>query len=492
MKKYFHIFLFLSFSFCQMSAQTETMKLSLEEVIDLAQGDAPDVQIANTKLSTNYWLNQSFLANYKPEISFFGELPDLNRSIREITLQSGEQSFISSAFMSNSIGLRLSQDIALTGGSVFASTSLERLDIFKTDINPKSTSYLSTPIVIGFNQPFFGFNSLKWDKKIQPLRYDEAIREYSEEMQMVAYDAASFFFEVFIAQINMEAARRNKINADTLFAISKGRYSVGRIAETELLQIELGAMNSDTDLAEATLNLQSNTEALRNFLGIKNIVQFDLLAPDKIPEFQIDANLALEYARKNRSKTIEFQRRLEQSERAIAQAKGENGRSVNLFGRFGLSQTAKNLGDAFSRPKDQEQLVLGIQIPIADWGKAKSRIEIARSNRELERMNIEQERISFEQEILLRVNQFDLIRKQVALAVRAYDASKKREEITRKRYFIGKIGIIDLNLAIREQNEARRNYMTALRAFWLAYYELRNLTLYDFEKGESLVREVKR
>ncbi len=490
MKKHSYIFLFLCLSISQLSAQTSTMKLSLTEVIDMALGGAPDVQIANTKLSTNYWLNQSFLANYKPEISFFGELPDFNRSIREITLQNGEQSFIPSAFMSNSVGFRLSQDLALTGGSVFASTSLERLDIFKTDVNPKSTSYLSSPIVVGFNQPFFGFNNLKWEKKIQPLRYNEAIREYSEEIQMVAYDAASFFFEVFISQINLEAATRNKMNADTLFTISQGRYSVGRIAETELLQIELGAMNSDTELAEATLNLQSNTEGLRNFLGIKNRVQFNLVPPDEIPDFQIDANIALEYARKNRSKTIEFQRRLEQSERAIAEAKGANGRNINLFGRFGLSQTAKNLGDAFSSPRDQEQLSLGIQIPIADWGKAKSRMEIARSNRDLERMNIEQERISFEQEILLRVNQFDLIRKQVALAVRAYDASKKREEITRKRYFIGKIGITDLNLAIREQNEARKKHMTALRAFWLAYYELRNLTLYDFEKGESLVREV--
>ncbi len=492
MKKYFYIFLFLCLSGHYLSAQTKTLKLSLAELIEMAQGDAPDVQIAKTKLTTNYWSNQSFLANYKPKINFNGELPNLNRSIREITLPNGEQSFTPTAFMNNSIGFSLEQDIALTGGSVFASTSLERLDIFKTDINPKSISYLSTPIVVGFNQPFFGFNSLKWDKKIEPLRYDEAIREYSEEIQMVAYDGAVFFFEVFISQINLEAANRNKVNADTLFSISKGRYSVGRIAETELLQIELGAMNADTELAEATLNLQSNTEGLRNFLGIRNPIQFDLIAPDKIPDFQIDANLALDYARKNRSKTIEFQRRLEQSEQAIAEAKGANGRSINLFGRFGLSQTAKNLGDAFNNPIDQEQLSLGIQIPIADWGKAKSRIEIARSSRELERMNIEQERISFEQEVLLRVKQFDLIRKQVALAVRAYDASKKREEITRKRYFIGKIGITDLNLAIREQNEARIKYMTALRAFWLAYYELRNLTLYDFEKEQSLVKEVDR
>ena len=199
-------------------------------------------------------------------------------------------------------------------------------------------------------------------------------------MEMVAFDAAEIFFDVYFAQINLEAAERNKINADTLFAISKGRYSVGRIAETELLQIELGSMNSDTELAEATLNLQSNSEALRNFLGIKKAIKFDLITPNDIPNFSVDPELALKYALKNRSKTIEFQRRLAESEAAVAQAKGQNGRNINLFGRFGLTQTASSLGDAFSDPKDQEQLTLGIQIPIADWGKAKSRMEIARSN----------------------------------------------------------------------------------------------------------------
>ena len=133
--------------------------------------------------------------------------------------------------------------------------------------------------------------------------------------------------------------------------------------------------------------------------------------------------------------------------------------------------------------------MIGVRIPIADWGKARARREIAQSNLYLEEKSIQQERVNFEREIQLRVQQFDLVRKQVGLSLRAYEASLKREEITRKRYLIGKIGITDLNLALREQNEARRAYMSALRTFWLAYYELRNLTLYDFENNQVLIRE---
>ncbi|MEM8907214.1 MAG: TolC family protein [Bacteroidota bacterium] len=471
-----------------LQAQPELLQFTLTQLIERAQNDAPGVQISETKLTNNYWLFQSYLANYKPDIDFVAKLPDLNRSITDITLPDGTQQFVENAFMSNNIGLRLQQNVSLTGGNIFAQTDLERLDQFEANGNPATVSYRSIPIILGFNQPFFAFNELKWDKVIQPLIYEEAQREYSEELEQIAYDAAIFFFDVFIAQINLEARKRDKANADTLFTISKGRFSVGRIAETELLQIELSAMTADAELSQAVLTLQTATEGLRNFLGITKVVNFDLVAPLTIPNFEIDPDKALQYANQYRSKTIEFQRRMKEAERNIAQAKGQNGRNINLFGRFGLSQTASSITDAYSRPVDQEQLVLGIEIPIADWGKAKARMEIARSNQELERMTVEQERIAFEQEVLLRVKQFDLVRRQVGLSLRAFEASKKREDITRKRYLIGKIGITELNLALREQNESRRSYMAALRNFWLAYYELRNLTLYDFEQDKPLLR----
>ena len=90
----------------------------------------------------------------------------------------------------------------------------------------------------------------------------------------------------------------------------------------------------------------------------------------------------------------------------------------------------------------------------------------------------------------MKVKQFDLIRNQVALGNRAYEVSQKREQMTRNRYFIGKIGVTDLNIAIGEKEAARRSYMSALREFWLAYYDLRRITLYDFERQVSLVRQV--
>ncbi|MBK9014795.1 MAG: TolC family protein [Saprospiraceae bacterium] len=489
MRATFFFLLFSVFFAKNLAAQTDTMSVSLEEIVTLAQSEAPDALLAETRMKNRYWFYQSILADYKPGLNFEGTLPDLNRSIGLIVLPDGTSTFVQQSQVVNSVGLSLQQRIAKTGGTIFARSNLQRLDLLVPKA-PNETSYFSTPFSIGFNQPVFGYNQLKWNKKIEPLRYQEATRSYAEEMENVAYEASDLFFGVFIAQLNLRSARQDKANSDTLFNISKGRFEVGRIAETELLQIELGSMNADAAVQQALLDLQSGTERLRNFLGVRKAVFFKMEAPEAIPAFTVKPEEALQYASQFRSDVIGFERRLAEAEASVAEAKSNRGFQMDIFGQLGYSQSGKTLNDAYNSPEDYERLSIGITMPILDWGRGQARLETAYSNRELEQMNVEQEKVNFEQEILLKVKQFDLVRNQVALAKRAYDVSQKREEMTRNRYYIGKIDVLDLGIAVTDKEAARRSYMTALRAFWLAYYDLRRITLYDFERNVSLVRRV--
>lgn len=485
--KYILLFLFLSISTIGYSQDKAILTLTLEETIALAQSDAPDVLIAQTQLSNNYWQFKSFEADYKPQIYFNATLPSLNRTINKVTLPNGAIAFTPQSYMNNDVNVSVTQRVSRTGATIFASTGLERIDFFDTN----DRTYLSNPIRLGFSQPIFGFNSFKWDKKISPLVFDLAKRTYSENIEQVATDAAALFFEVYIAQISVSAVEKDRANADTLYTIAKGRFSVGKIAETDLLQVEISKMNTDATLAQATLDLQTSTENLRNFLGIKNVVDFNLIPPTAIPDFQIDVDKALEYALKNRSEIISYEQAKLEAERGVAQAIGNNGVDINLSGRIGLSQTAPTLADAYLSPLDQEQLTLSLSVPIMDWGKAESERQVAESNLKVVKMQVEQSRINFEQNIRLRVLQFDLIRTQARLAERTYEVSQKNFDITKKRYMIGKIGVTELNIAIAEQEKSRKTYMAALRGFWVAHYELRRLTLYDFMNNKELQRAMK-
>ena len=189
----------------------------------------------------------------------------------------------------------------------------------------------------------------------------------------------------------------------------------------------------------------------------------------------------------NRSNVIEFQRRLKEAEREVARAKGETGITASLQGSFGLTQTGPEVGDVYRELLDQERVTLSFSVPIADWGKSRRRREVAHSRLELEQRQIQQERENFRRLVLLRAQQFELVRKNVDIAETSLLAARKRYSISYQRYLIGRIPVTDLNLALADQENARRAYLQAVRDFWTALYEIRGLTLYDFVEGRQLI-----
>lgn len=469
------------------SAETDTIRINMSQLIELARSESPELLLAEIKFSNNYWRHQSYLADLRPQIQFQGRLPVINRTIEPIILPDGSENFRSRSFMNNSANISLSQAVPLTGGTVFLSTGLSRIDLFGNSGIGNSTSWLSTPVSLGINQPLFRYNYWKWAAQIEPLRIEEAEKQFSEELEAISYRAVNLFFDVITAQLNLQAARMNAANADTLYQLSLGRYELGRIAETDLLQMELNLRNAEAQIAQSRISLEIAMDRLRDFLGLAAEVFFDFELPEDIPEILPDPIFALEQARQHRSRVLAFKRQLLESQSEVARAKGSTGLDLQISGSVGFSQTSDNFSGVYRDLIDQEQLSIGISFPIADWGKTRSRREIARAQLELTEMTVRQESINFEREILIKVQQYQQVKQQVELSKKSMEITDKRLEITTNRYLIGKIGTLDLNLALTERESARRSYIQALRSFWQTHYEIRGLTMFDFVERKSLV-----
>lgn len=475
-------------SFGQRLFAQNAYRLTLDEVVALAQSDAPDALLASTRWKYTYWTYQSFLADFKPQILLkSGSLPQFNRSFEPIILDDGSTAYRRRSFMENQLELSLQQDFAPTGGTLSFGSGINRLDLFAIDGEPSSVSYLSHPLKLQFDQPLFQYNAMKWRKRIEPIIYQEGEKQYSEQMETVANKAATLFFDLLISQLDADAAIQDNANADTLLALSEGRFGVGKIAETDLLQVQLNAMQAETRLAEAQLNMQTNTEQLRDFLNLQGEVVFDLVPPYEIPTITVDAEQALNYALQNRSTIVGFSRRLEEAQRDVARSQGETGVMASISSQLGLSQTGSRFEQVYRNPIDEELFRVGITVPIADWGKSKARKAVALSTLELEQKQVEQEKENFRHVVTLRAQQFDLIRRNAEVAERYFEAARKRYDITYQRYLIGKISVTDLNLALADQEGARRGYLQSIRDFWMALYDIRGLTLYDFVKDQTLM-----
>lgn len=459
----------------------------INELIETARSGSSAALVAKTRLENQYWRNVSFDAGFKPQLSLNATLPDLNRVISSIPLPTGEEAFVNRSFMNNRIGLSVFQQIPQTGGSFFVGANLERLDLFGTSTQNKSTSYLSTPLNIGFNQPLFQFNSIKWNQELMELQYKQAEKRYIEEYEMIAVEVVNRFFELYQTELNLSTALDNQSYLDSLASTARKRHELGRIGETEMLQVGLSALNADALVSTLKQDKQNKTETLRDYLGIKEEVQFDLKDPGEIEAYIIDTERALLFANQNRSDITEFALRIKNAQLELEQAKQANKPDLRVAGFFGLTNSAQRFGDVFNGLNDQESLQLSISIPIADWGRTKAQRKIAESSIELEELLIQEEKISFQREIEVTIEQLELVRNRLVLAKTALDIAAKRQDITKKRYQLGKQDATNLNIAIQDYASAEQSYYQALWEMWQTHYSIRFLTLYDFQNNKPIV-----
>ena len=465
-------------------AQTNVKKLSLQEVILIARTQSPDYFLANNHFISSYWQYRTYKAQTLPSLSLDATIPDLNRSISQITLPNGQDKFVERSFAYSSINMALSQNIGFTGGKIFLTSNLQRIDALSDTSNPYS--YMTSPISIGYMQPLFAFNPFKWDKKIEPLRYTEAKNQYVESLENISLNAVNYFFDLALAQLNLQIAEMNNMNNDTLYKIAQGRYNIGKIAQNELLQMELAWLNSDAELNNARLELEMKKFKLRSFLGFNDNTDFELLIPQGVPELKIDVNQATEYAKKNSSEFISLQRMLIEAQRDVNKARVENRYNANLFISYGLTQSALELRNAYINPRDQQRVTIGVQVPIIDWGLGKGKYKMAKSNQDVIKINVSQSEIDFLQDLYLKVKQFNLQQKQLYIAAKADTVAQLRYDVAKQRFYIGKIFVSDLNIALTDKDIAKRGYLAQLKNYWQYYYNIRKLTLFDFEKSLPL------
>lgn len=470
----------------QTGGDTEEKLLSLPEVIQLAREQSLMGLMARHQFRSSYWEYRTHQARFRPGLSLEATLPSLNNSMESVTQPDGSEKFVSRSNMKTSLDLQLSQNIGLTGGRVFVSSQLQRNDNFGEE---PPTEYLAYPVTIGFMQPLNGYNELKWDRKIEPLKYEEAKLQYINTLEKVSQRAVDYFFDLALAQINLEIAVKNQANTDTLYQIAKGRYQLGTIGEDELLQMEYSYLISGKDLNEAGIDLALRKSRLRSFLGFNERVDLLLVLPREVPDLDLDYSRTLAEAKANNPEILNMQRQLLEAERRVAEARSEKGIRADLFAQFGLSQFAEELGDAYQNPLNQQRVEVGIRMPLLDWGLGRGQYRMAQSAEEVTKTGVRQSQIDFDENVFLQVMQFNLQDDQVAIASKADTIADLRYEVSKRRFLIGRIDVLDLNVALEEKDVARRGYVQALRDYWDYYYNLRGLTLYDWQKDIKLVED---
>lgn len=457
-------------------------KFTMQEVISRALIQSPAFKQAETRKENRYWQYRYYKTNYNPQLRLSSNGGSLyNNSFTAVRQPDGSIEYLPLNQINPGVNFGLQQPIQWTGGMIYVNSTYNYFNNVTTNVK----QWNGAPFNIYLNQPLFAFNQYKWDKKIEPIRYEESKREYAENMEQISRDAVGAFFNVLQAQVNMQIARFNLANNDTIYKIEQGRYNIGTTSKDKLLQVELQLLRSRQDVAKADLDLQTASLQLRTFIGLRNGEKFDLILPDAIPQFMVDEITALEHAKQTRSAYIAFERRKMEADQGVAQAKGQR-YQVGVTASYGTNNVGPTLGDLYQNTSKQQQANIMFNVPLVDWGRRRALMQTALANKRLNDYVIAQDEVTFEQEIMTQVRQFEMLRLQIEITKKSDEVAQERYNVAQNRYLIGKIDITNLNIALTEKDAAKRSYLDALKSFWTAYYDLRRLTLFDFANQRLL------
>jgi outer membrane protein TolC len=457
--------------------------LTLDECLRVARVQSPAAKLAAKTYEIGYWNYRSFRAGLRPQVRLNADLPGFTRRITTNILDDGTQDFVSQDQAYSSLGLSLVQPIMPTGGQLFVTSGLARLDIFQ---NPYYMSWQSTPVSVGLRQPLVSYNTWRWSQKIQPVRYEQSQRRYMEALEDISIQATNAFFNLYIAEIRLANAEFNLSINDSIYQISNGRFKVGKIAENDLLQTELQLLGSRLDVEQQRVAIQSARQDLAILLGLPPETEFKLIPPLEIPIVVVSEEVALNQASMNRSDILDFEARLIQAQSDLAQTRSNNRFSADLNASYGLNQTGSSLTQAYTKPLSAQSFSVGIDIPLVQWGRAKANVAAAQAQAEQVSIQVEQDRRTLEWSVRNEVRQFTLQSQNMVIASKADTIAQRRFEVARARYMIGKIDITNLQISQNEKDNARSSYMQTLRDYWVGYYRLRRATLFDFRENRQV------
>jgi len=447
--------------------------ITLSEVLKLAEENVLGIKLASNDLEFAKKENQYFLATLKPSLDLGVLLPNLSNTSREIIQPDGSITFQRISQNNSSIGIDVRQNIAATGGQFFLSSDLQRFD----DFSLNNSLYNGIPIRLGLYQPIFGFNPFKWNKRINASKIEEQTRNYSIAIEDAKWQATQLFFEVVIAKANRNIAATNKAVNENLLKISEERYALGKIARDEILQLQTQLKSSSLQESQAIYLVQNAIAALYAYLGVKELPESSTFeTPELLENISLDEAKLIQVAMKNQTLVSTFERQQLEQSRDLASVKANHGIQAALSAAVGFARGSKDLGDIYTDPFLENQVSLTLSLPIIDWGRKKTAMEMVGLQQENLQAQFSQDKLDFETEIRQQIYQFNRLQNEVSLLKEIQTISAERFDISNQRFVLGDISLTDLTLAQQEKDQPQRDYMQSLRAYWVTYYALRKLT----------------
>ena len=474
----------LSITNCRVSVAQQRVTLDLDRTVRLATDSSLSVQKYQSVYDASRYQYLSWQASRKPQFSLESTPVSYQRYMTQRYLSDEDRDVYRQQRMFYSqAGIQATQTMESWGGEFYGTTQLGFLRNFGDE---NETQFMSVPIKVGYKQDLLFFNPLKWNRQIEPMKLTLAEKSLAYNIETSSEEAVGKFFTLALAQEQLRMAQEYLASCDTIYSIAERRYRIASISKAELSILELEKTNARTTLANARITRSRAVQDLATYLGMDRATDIELIIPSVMQNLRIDAKEAIQFARENNPQYLSSREAVTEARRDAERARIEKNFSVSLDASVGLNQVADRFADAYRNLLSQDMATITLSVPLMDWGKRKNAYLAARSNVEATERAEQEAARDTELDVALTVADFNERQDIVETARQALTIAEDAYAQTLQRFIKAQADAYSLSIAQSHWQTARQNQIASLQNYWLAYYHLRRLTLYDYQRHQPI------
>lgn len=464
----------------------QSCKVSLEQVLNEWSLISPPAQKVRLAYENSILSFENYKKEFLPSIAFSLSPVNFNHSQKLMqNSESGNYSYIEDYSNSSSTEIAIRQKVGIIGGELSVSSRLNYLREFSNNRNRFGTN----PLYINYSQPFMGgFYNYKKQRKIQYALYHNSLKQYCSEMSDIQTKAVNLFMTLFSSKLAVELSHKNLLISDTLLIAGKALLENGYFTEYDYHQMELQQLNNKYAFESSTKNYQKALRQLATFLNKTEWTdkEIEIIAPEFNLPLRIDENSAIVYARNNSPFALSQEEKRLKAEQTLFTARLNTRFNGNIKISYGLNQYADHFLDAYKRADYTQGILIGIQIPIFQWGINRNKLRIAKNNYQSSMIELDQTEVNFDNNIKDIVEDYNHNINLWFVANKSYQLSQEQYVLLAHKFRSGKVSVYDLASAQQEQYNAMQKYYSAIQNAWNSFCLLRKNTLFDFNKQMEL------
>lgn len=359
-----------------------------------------------------------------------------------------------------------------------------------------------TSLSLIVNKPLFTINNVSLELRQARLNYTSQRKFFKRSELDLIYQVTQSFYQLYKMSQEMNIKQDKVERQSNIYETTKNKYNSGLIAEVEAMQAEVDLIQARNDLKSTEGFLEKQKAAFKQLIGLSFNEKIKVTTDLHIKLVEINIDQAIDYAMKNRSEIIENKIEIENQEITIQQIDARVAIKGNLTGYYrfaGFSEqnlpwgtpTVDLIESSWNilRQTPNRGITFNLEVPIWDWGRNRAQVEAAEAELERKELKINDLYKTIEREVRDAVRSVFEAYDRVEMLSKSKEVSQKSFDISLKRFSNGDITSTELARASEQLDTSLLTYLSAYNQYRLALADLQRKTLYDFEKGITLVED---